>query len=257
MKKSIKKVFEVLPSKENEQRIRVAAMALALLLITGLPVKTYAMFTEWDDETKDMAWTVYTTTQWADLGLIYATSDGSIAMANVSDDFRETYGPVLDEVLAETTRTSFYPITDYKEILLAIIYTLNQEGNTLFEQEEVDICYWHKYMSTTGYKPSTVKNSISFVVNRFLSYENLYNSYHDDMVDIFTGDDRLAAVIQSVIFASGYMRENATYTPESARDYAGANADAIADDAEGWETFANEVLSRYSSIASTAHTTIG
>lgn len=255
-----KKVFSkilYLPKLFNTKSRKIVAVLLAALIIVGVPVVTYADFVEWNDETKEMAWTVYTTTQWADLGLIYATTDGSIAMADIPEDFRNAYGPVIDEAIASNVVASAYPSSDYKELLLAIIYTLNQEGNTLFSKDEVDICYWHKYMNNGTVTPSTVSSSIRLVANRLFSYANLYNNYHGEVVNIFSNDEKLAALVQSLIFTSAYIKENATYTPDNARDFVEANADSIADESEGWETFANEVLDRYSAITSSAHTTVG
>lgn len=246
-----------LPKFFRNKKRNFVAVILATIIAVGVPVATYADFVEWDDETKEMAWTVYTTTQWADLGLIYATTDGSIAMADIPEDFRNTYGPVLDEAIASNVIATAYPSSDYKELLLAIIYTLNQEGNTLFSKDEVDICYWHKYMNNGTVTPSTVSSSIRLVANRLFSYANLYNNYHGEVINIFSNDNKLAALVQSLIFTSAYIRENATYTPDNARAFAEANPDSIADESEGWETFANEVLDRYSAITSSAHTTVG
>ena len=84
-----------------------------ILLVTTLaaslclaPIISYA--DDWDGWTEDHqeeAWTVYVTTDWNEVSsLNFSINEtGSIASADVPDDFRNDYGPIVDAVLSDSS----------------------------------------------------------------------------------------------------------------------------------------------------------
>lgn len=254
----------------RKKRKTVTTFAAALILALSITVLAYAEDWEgWTEDTKEEAWTVYTTTDWNSVsGLNFAVnSDGSIASADVPDDFREEYANVVRQVLEDNSLSTIYfneenhrDKTCYSELLLAIGYTLYDHGNSLFEQEEVDVCYINEFVSTQ-YTVNSPKDSFDALFKRLVTAENFYRdnfleveSEEPAQYSIYSNDEYLASVIQGVLYR-GYSSQNETYSQSSAREYYENNESDIL---ENWNEFADEVLDRYSAVRSSSdHSIVG
>lgn len=257
---------------ENMKKYRIATIiaAIILILICSVPIAAYAEdWIGWTEDKIEEAWAVYIATDWSNISSLNFSvgTDGSIASANVPDNFRTQYESVIDEVLGSSPYATVFSDpndttnkTAYKELLLAIAYTLNAEGNSIwengFETEETDVCFIGKYINNTV-TISSVKSSFEVLFSRLILSEQVYCRNHlagAQMYSIYSNNEYLAAVIQGVVYGPGYVTENETYTSANAKEYYNSNTGIP----KKWNSFADEVASRYSAVKSTAdHAIVG
>lgn len=243
------------------------ALSMGILLTT---VVAYADEEEWvwDEENKEEAWTFYTTTMWSQVdGLNFSVSaGGSVSSADVPEDFRTEYMPVIMDVLSDNNQSTVYYNADnsrdktpYAELVLAMAYTLYDEGNklALFNPEETDICFINQFFNENE-SIESVAESISYLFNRLVLAERLYLNSHEDAREaysIYSNDEYLSTVVQGALYGSGYCSSAETYSEENAKEYYDAHKEALP---KKWNDFASDVLGRYSAIRSDAdHTIIG
>lgn len=254
----------------KKRKIIAGSFTAALVLSLSITALVYAEDWEgWTDDTKEEAWTVYTTTDWNSVsGLNFAVnSNGSIASADVPDDFREKYANVVEQVLEDSSLSTIYfneenhrDKTCYSELLLAIGYALYDHGNSLFNKEEVDVCYINEFVSTQ-YTVNSPKDSFDALFKRFVTAENFYRdnfleveSEEPAQYSIYSNDEYLASVIQGVLYR-GYSSQNETYSRSSAKEYYENHKSDIL---ENWNGFADDVLNRYSAVRSNSdHSIVG
>ena len=266
--------YEMTDIKEAAQIIKkygkaFTAIALSLILLLTTVV-AYADEEEWvwDDEKKEEAWTFYTTTMWSQVnGLNFSVSSGgSVSSADVPDDFRTEYMPIITDILSDNNLSTVYynaensrDKTPYAELVLAMVYTLYDEGNrlALLNPEETDICFINEFFNENA-TIGSVEDSISYLFDRLILAERLYLNYHEDArnsYSIYSNDEYLSAVVQGTLYGSGYCSSAETYSEENAKEYYDAHESALQ---KKWNDFASDVLDRYSAIRSDAdHTIIG
>lgn len=247
-----------------------------VLLITTLsaslclaPIISYADdWDGWTEEHQEEAWTVYVTTDWNEVSsLNFSISEsGSIASADVPDDFRNNYGSIVEAVLSDNSLSTVYynstnrrDKTAYKELLLAMGYTLNKKGefDNLLGTEDMDVCFINKYVSDS-YSISEPKDSFEALFRRLIASERAYCNNHmseAQQYSIYSNDEYLAAVIQGALYGSGYAKANSSYTSDNADSYYNDNQDKIK---TKWNGFASDVLDIYSAVISVNdHTVVG
>ncbi len=243
------------------------AVIFALSCICSISAKAED-WAGWTEEKIEEVWAAYVITSWVNVGQLNFSvgKDGSVTSADIPDDFRENYEPVLDDILGNSSYATVFSgetptdKTVYKELLLAIAYTLNKEGNGLlsngFDTETIDICFINKYIDAKA-SISSVRDSFNFLYKRLIVCEQKYCSAHFDSTEfysIYANDEHLLAIVQGVIYGPGYVAECEIYSSSNAKDYYNTKDSLLKE----WHTFANEVSGRYSAIkASSDHTIIG
>lgn len=258
---------------KNRKKIKwkIIALAVAACILAAClpPCAAFAdSWTGWTDEKIEEAWTVYVVTEWNDVsGLRFSVSDsGSVASADVPDSFRNTYGPIIESVLIDrrvTTQfygsSSQYDKRPYMELMLAISYCLNKKGEAAngLSTETTDICFVNTYINPSA-SINSVEGSFSYLFARLAASEGVYCRSHINEAagySIYTNDELLAAVLQGIVYGTGFCGEYAQYSSSAAADY---YANHIADIPVKWNSFADEVEGRYTAIRSnTEHTVIG
>ena len=249
-------------------QFRKSALLIGTMVLTLCLIPAYADSWEgWTADKQEEAWTVYVATEWDTVpDLNFSVSGGSVASADVPDDFREEYGAVVDSVLADSSLTTVYYDSSnrrnkspYKELLLAVGYTLNEKGefDNLLATEDKDICFIKKYISS-GATINDPEDSFNMLFRRLINAERNYCSNHlqeAQAYSIYGNDEYLAAVIQGTLYGIGYVRDNATYTSDNANTYYSAHSSNLL---IKWNSFADDVLDIYSAVRSVNdHTVVG
>lgn len=261
MEKLLKIIKKFKPLKKKS--ILIGAIVLAICLVPA-----YADDWEgWTADKQEEAWTVYVATEWDTVpDLNFSVSGGSIASADVPDDFREEYGPVVDSVLADSSLTTvYYDSTNrrnkspYKELLLAMGYTLNKKGefDNMLDTEDRDVCFVNKYVNASA-SIYDAEDSFEALFRRLINAERSYCNNHlqeAQAYSIYSNDDYLAAVVQGTLYGAKYLKENASYSSDNANAFYSANKSSVL---VKWNGFADEVLSIYSAVRSVNdHTVVG
>lgn len=242
-------------------------LAFSLLIAMSITAVTYASDWEgWTEDKKEEAWTVYTTTDWNEVSSLNFTinTDGSIASADIPDDFRDKYANIVTAMLEDSSLSTVYfdaenprNKTAYSELLLAMGYTLYEKGNGLLNEEETDVCYIKQFINDQA-SIEDPEDSFYELFRRLIAAERLYcnnNLEGAQTYSIYSNDENLAAVIQGVLYGSKYSKENETYTRENADEYYKNNESTIL---RKWDGFADDVLGRYRAVRSnTEHSVVG
>lgn len=255
----------------------ITAFILAVVMLVSCTPwhLTEAAETEWTEEAIENAWVVYAVTEWINVKTLNfsVSSGGSWASANVPDDFRTAYEPVIVEILSDcifglqfSSETNSRDHTEYKELILALAYQLNKKGESIlsgngFASEDIDICFINQYIDPTA-SITTVKESFYQLIRNYYYAERYWLIYHpteDDGYSIYASNDNLYCVIQGVLYGREYIKEYAQYDSDDAKTWYTANAESMT--AKGipeWDDFAGEVGELYSAMqADTDHFVYG
>lgn len=187
---------------------------------------------DWSEgsENRESAWDVYTMTDWKSLGdRIQFGQDGSMAKANVSDEFREKYQNMVEDILNEMNESNQFPNsyhhdkTQYREIILAMAYVLSDNGSA----EEPDVCNFKKYIRG-GSAISDPQASFYRLCREYLSTESQYLSSFrgGETPDVYDTHSGMTAVIQGTVFhytdngvTQNYVTSNASYSADTAKEF--------------------------------------
>lgn len=261
-----KKIFDTEKRQSHRRRI-IGILALATIL-GAIPIVSYADDWEgWTEDKMEEAWTIYVATEWdtvRDLNFSIGET-GSIASADIPDDFREEYESIAESILGDSSLSTVYynstnrrDKTAYKELLLAMAYTLNQKGESdnFLGTEDRDICFINKYVSDS-YSIYDATDSFDALFRRLIASERAFCNNHlseAQQYSIYSNDEYLAAVVQGALYGSGYAKANTAYSESNADDYYKDHSSLKVK----WNSFADDVLGRYSAVKSVNdHTIVG
>lgn len=263
---------------KNRKRAALRNVLIALLAVIVLSTVIVAYADDWEGWTEEKieeAWNMYAITEWNNVSNLNfsISSNGSIASANVPDNFRSAYEGIVEDVLTDCSLTTVYYDSDdntdktaYKELLLAMGYILYQKGITqdaaLGTLEDditamADVCYVQRFVTTT-YTIDDAYDSFYSLFRRYVLAERNYCSSNVEgaqSYSIYSNDEYLACVIQGTLYGYKYCKENETYTTSNASDYYNENSDSIL---VKWNDYAEDVQGIYSAVRSNSdHTVVG
>ena len=220
MKKA--KFFRKLQQYFSIKRIMVC-LCIAVIIsasLLGSGIISADSWDGWDDERKDQAWTTLSATNWEDVQGLSFTENGSYAYfadSGIFSSFRETYNPIVSEVLSdESVRQGIYSSKEYIPLVLSIMKVIQNSGKTLFGVEKLSNSQFYTW--TTDNPAATQKASILFIYNKLIDCETAYYQKYD-YANIYSVDKRLKAIVQSVFYEEGFLRAHAEYTKDLANTY--------------------------------------
>lgn len=185
-------------------------LVLALVMSLSVqPVYAADAFEGWNEDTQEDALSVYTITEWSELGsaLLFDRLNGEIK-ADVSMAVRLYESQIL-EVLEELNG-GVYPGKDYVELMLAMMEAV---GNPLSLSDPFQVNKW-----LDPDEEMTAEKSIQMVAQSLFEAENVYLDNYST-VSPYTNDGALQAVIQGVMFGTEYIEANQEYSLENARSW--------------------------------------
>lgn len=240
-------------SKLNKKRLFICFLVATIMAI---PVITVAddSWTGWTDKKKEEAMAVYSMTDWKDIEGIYFTEDGSCASAVVDKKFREKYEELVENVLKDSDN-GLYQSQEYKELMLAIIYVLNDWK--AFDDNDTDICLYNKFISNSV-SVTSQKQSVELLYSRLLECERAYSKASSEPAKLFSANNQLGSVIQGIVYGPEYTSKYINYTKENAEKFYDKHGDKISNDyGKQMNKFAKKVLSIYNAVETGGHTVVG
>lgn len=246
------KIFKKTKKFNNIRYVYVVILLFSLILF---PVTAIADdWPGWTDEKKDEAWAVYLTTDWQQIDGIYFSNTGSYASADVDEDFRESYEPLVVNVL-EGEDNGLYSSEEYKELLLAIIYVLNDWE--YWDDDDIDVCLYEKYIDNTVSIQSP-EMSVQMVYRRLLDCEQAYSSVSSEPASIYNVNNNLGSIIQGVVYGREYTESHVSYYRSNASDYYDAHRNRLSTDHNAaMNKFAERVMEIYGALEAGSHTVVG
>lgn len=187
---------------------------LMIGIMVSTPVMTYASdsFKGWDDETKEDAWSVYSTTEWSKMqSSLILDRLGTSCKADVSNYIRTTYEKVIREEL-EAMDDGYYDVDAYVEIMLAMLSVMGGSAPPTTDPFNVK-----KYLNEKF--ESTESKSIQYVAKRLFSMESAYMGSHDDMVSPYVNNDALRITIQGIMYDTSYVKNAKKYSGDESQAY--------------------------------------
>lgn len=205
----------------------------------------------WDDEKKDEAWTVFTTSEWNSMNIYFGAS-GNIAKADIPDEQIAIFKPLFQKVLNDDNVDGIYSAEEYLPLLLAIgnqLY-LEQIGFGSMPDKEGDIFGVNKYIYTTEQvEIKTPEQSAKYLVKRLIQCEKKLRTDGRDPEDLYQVNGCLKSLIQGIIYGPEYCGENYEYTSDNAKVYFDNHKDQMLfSDLDGKASFAENVAKNYTAI---------
>lgn len=205
----------------------------------------------WDDEKKDEAWTVFTTSEWNSMNIYFGAS-GNIAKADIPDEQIAIFKPLFQKVLNDDNVDGIYSAEEYLPLLLAIgnqLY-LEQIGFGSMPDTERDVFGVNKYIYTTEQvEIKTPEQSAKYLVKRLIQCEKKLRTDGRDPEDLYQVNGCLKSLIQGVIYGPEYCGENYEYSSDNAKVYFDNHKDQMLfSDLDGKASFAENVAKNYTAI---------
>lgn len=226
-------------------RKKLTAILMGVCLLIGSAVPAFASddsFAGWDDETKEDAWTVYSTTEWTQVQEYLILDQLSSEMsADVSDQTRALEDQVR-EILTEMDG-GIYNGELYTELMLAMIDVLSDGNPSANDPCNVLTYFDADYEEING--AITAEKSIRKLASLLFRSEQGH-AEQETSASIYVNDEALMAVIQGVMFGVDYSRNTDTYTQEGAQAYYDAHISGWTEDGlQKMLLFAENVSAKY------------
>ena len=151
--------------------------------------------------------------------------------------------------LYENGSLGSYAPTCYKELLLAIAGNLN-EG---ISDPGDDTFHINEYFNADQEIHSR-EDSIRYLFTYLIRCANSYNRSHSGAVDIYVSDEKLAAVVQSLLYGSDFAVNYEAYNEENAKEYYERHKEEFIFSGKQYD-FASRILDDYTAVKAIGHLT--
>lgn len=220
-------------------------LAALLISVTLTSTVAYAAegFAGWNDETKDDAWSVYTTTDWKSMAddLILENTSSSTQALKLSTEVNSLRSKVKETLKNLDDHPGLYKNTAYTELMLAMIQVLSG-GNPSAN----DPCCIKKYIDPEA-ENLTAETSIEKLFYRLTACEEAHASKYGE-TSIYCNNEALQAVVQGVVLTADYSRTTEKYSVSNAQEYINSHKDTL--HGNPGANFAQQVSQHYTATQS-------
>ncbi|MGN0158562.1 MAG: hypothetical protein ACI39W_05410 [Brotaphodocola sp.] len=245
------------------------ALGISIFVMAAVPAYAASMDEEsvaedekiwqgWTEENRENAWNAYAMTNWSDMDdlLNFGTGDSS-ARAEINETLRKKLEADIEAYLTseqvinlyENGSLGSYAPTCYKELLLAIAGNLN-EG---ISDPGDDMFHINEYFNADQEIHSR-EDSIRYLFTYLIRCENTYNRSHPGAVDHYVSDEKLAAVVQSLLYGSDFAVNYEAYNEENAKEYYERHKEEFIFSGKQYD-FASRILDDYTAVKAIGHLT--
>lgn len=221
------------------KRYRFIPIALACVIFGSTCVHAAEGFAGWNEDNKENAWSVYTTTDWKSMAddLIIDNVSSKTQALHLSTSVNNLRDKVKDTLKNIDDHPGLYKNTAYTELMLAMIQVLS-DGNPSAN----DPCNVLKYIDPDA-QNMTAEKSIRKLFYALTACEEAHASKYGE-TSVYSNNAGLQAVIQGVVCTSDYSASAKEYSVSNAQSYIDAHKDELHGNPSA--DFAKKVSSHYS-----------
>lgn len=220
---------------------KFTALILSVATLVATPVFAEDTdFEGWNEDTKENAWSVYTTTDWRPFvkDLNIETANSSTSTINISSKTMALKDTVKDVLTKTSEDVGIFKNEEYTDIMLCMIEELS--GGNPSKNDPANVL---KYITPNADDSKmNERKSIQTLFRRFSECETVHNGE----INLFNNNEALQSVIQGVVLGTNYTRNNKNYSKTNADKFIKANKDKLSGNPSA--SFASDVSAHYKAV---------